>query len=370
MKKFSLALSLLVFALTTFIGLPPASASTPVIRIIDVAHTNFAGEFRDNDLVASLAPTGQLGRAVFGAARTTTWVIDASLIDEVLDMADGYEYMGVVDLVGQQVATQWLTQLRLATAGDPIVALPYGNPDAALARQLSSSELKYYSEAAQQKLEEFFGRPIISQNGWGAGKSRLNRDFQGLYQRHRLLLTGFSQAVDAEEIRTLRLQLGRTLNPLLNSRERAYFTYQGRDATAEIIKKLRIVPGRFQLTSKEVKVPLTLVNNFDTPTTVNLTLTPMNSRVQVADIREITIAPDSSIQISVPFTVIASGSTQVLAQFTTLSGRPIGEVSKLDLSLTVIDSRIAWFTTGAAILLFLGAIAQSVRRVKRGRNAK
>ncbi len=366
MKKFAAAL---IF-LTALSALPSASASTPVIRIVDVAHTNFDGEFRDNDLVTSLAPTGKLGSAVYRANGAATWVIDASLIDEVMDMADGYEYMGVVDLVGQQVATQWLTQLRLATVGNPLVALPYGNPDAALARKLSPKELRFYSEAAQIKLEDFFGRPVISQNGWGEGKSRLNRDFQVLYQRQRGLLTGFSQAVDSEEIRTLRLRLGRTLNPLLNSQERAYFSYQGRDATTEIVKKLRIVPGRFQLTSKEVEVPLTLVNNFDTPTTVNLTLTPSNSRVQVADIREVTIAPDSLIQITVPFTVIASGSTQVLAQFTTLSGRPIGEVSKLDLTLTVIDSRIAWFTTGAAILLFLGAIAQSVRRVKRGRHAK
>jgi hypothetical protein len=39
----------------------------------------------------------------------------------------------------------------------------------------------------------------------------------------------------------------------------------------------------------------------------------------------------------------------------------------LSLNLTVIDSRVAWFTTGAAVLLFLAAITQSVRRVRRAR---
>ena len=96
----------------------------------------------------------------------------------------------------------------------------------------------------------------------------------------------------------------------------------------------------------------------------------MNSRVQVQDVTNITIPPRSQIQISVPFTVIASGSTLVMAQFASVEGDPVGEVSKLNLSLTVIDSRVTWFTTGAAILLFAGAIAQSVRRVRRSRHEK
>jgi hypothetical protein len=96
----------------------------------------------------------------------------------------------------------------------------------------------------------------------------------------------------------------------------------------------------------------------------------MNSRVQVQDVTNITIPPRSQIQIAVPFTVIASGSTLVLAQFASIEGDPIGEVSKLNLALTVIDSRVTWFTTGAAILLFAGAITQSFRRIKRSRNEK
>jgi hypothetical protein len=37
----------------------------------------------------------------------------------------------------------------------------------------------------------------------------------------------------------------------------------------------------------------------------------------------------------------------------------------LTLNSTVIDSKVTWFTTGAAILLLLAAVAQSVRRVRR-----
>ena len=359
-----------LLTLFSLFSIPPATSATPVIRIVDIPHTNFDGTFRDNELVGELSPEGKLGKAVFAKNRTATWVIDAALIDEIIDMSDGYLYKEAPDVIGQQVALAWLEQLQIATAGNPIVALPYGNPDSSLARKLSARDLKIFNTIAQSRLEEFFGRPIISQNGWGKGKSRLSSGFQSLYERQQDLLAGLNKVVDAEEISTLRLRLGRILNPLLDSRDRAYFSYQGRDASTKVVKKLRIVPGRFQLTSDKVEVPLTLVNDFETSTIVSLSLIPMNSRVQVENINDITIAPKSFIQISVPFTVIASGSTLVLAQFITTQGDRIGETSRLNLTLTVIDSRVAWFTTGAAIFLFLGAIIQSVRRIRKGRNEK
>jgi hypothetical protein len=366
MKKI-IALLLTLFTLLT---ISPATAATPVIRIADIPHTNFDGTFRDNELVGELSPDGKLGKAVFAKNRSATWVIDAALIDEIIDMSDGYLYKDAPDVIGQQVAAAWLEQLQIATAGNPIVALPYGNPDSSLTRKLRAGDLKLFNKVSQTRLEEFFGRPVISQNGWGKGKSRLGSGFQSLYERQQDLLAGLNKVVDAEEITTLQLRLGRILNPLLDSRDRAYFSYQGRDATTKIVKKLRIVPGRFQLTSNKVNVPLTLVNDFETSSVVSLSLIPMNSRVQVENVNDITIAPKSFIQISVPFTVIASGSTLVLAQFITSKGDRVGETSRLNLSLTVIDSRVTWFTTGAAIFLFLGAIGQSVRRIRRGRNEK
>ena len=64
-------------------------------------------------------------------------MIDAYLVDEITDMADGYTFNGKEDPVGSSIAEIWLQQLRIATVGNPIVALPYGNPDASLARALS-----------------------------------------------------------------------------------------------------------------------------------------------------------------------------------------------------------------------------------------
>lgn len=367
MKRYSLALIALLMAV---IALPTVEAATPVVRVVDVPHRNFDGTFRDNELAITLTPEGRLGKALFQSNSSATWVIDAYLIDEISDMADGYTFEGKEDPVGKSIAEIWLQQLKIATVGNPIVALPYGNPDAALARKLAPSEIKFYSALGASKLEQFFGRPVISQNGWGNGKSRLESQYQEFYRNERTTLLGLSKIIDVPEITDLRQRLGIVLNPLLSVEERAYFSYSARDAVREVSGKLKVVSGRYQLTSATTKVPLTLVNKFETATMISLSLIPMNSRVQVENVNNITLPPKSQIQISVPFEVIASGSTLVLAQFMTPQGARVGEVSKLNLTLTVIDSRVAWFTTGAGILLFIGAIAQSVRRVRRSRNEK
>ena len=367
MKKLTaLLLALAAIALP----LPAASADTPVIRITDVPHRNFDGTFRDNELASTLGPSGRLGKPLYAPRSSATWVIDAYLIDEIEAMADGYTFNGKADPIGQATAVSWLQQLRIATIGNPIVALPYGNPDASLARRLAPSEINYYFAYSAAKLESFFARSVISQNGWGTGKSRLDNEFQGFYRTDRSLLLGLSRVVDLPEISDLRARLGLLLSPSLSYEDRAYFSYSARAAVRKVSSKLKVVSGRYQLTSKSVKVPLTLVNKFETTTTVSLSLIPMNSRIQVENLNNIILPPKSQIQMAVPFTVIASGNTLVLAQFTDSRGNRVGEVSKLNLTMTVIDSRVTWFTTGAAVLLFLGAVAQSVRRIRRSRHEK
>jgi hypothetical protein len=63
--------------------------------------------------------------------------------------------------------------------------------------------------------------------------------------------------------------------------------------------------------------------------------------------------------------VIAPGLTTVSAQIIDNEGNEIVPEAILTLNSTVIDSRVTWFTTGAAILLLLAGVAQSVRRVRR-----
>jgi hypothetical protein len=356
-----------VFALS-FLAIPNAQSATPVIRIVDKPHTTFDGAFRNNELAVTLLPNGTLGKLIFGLRSTnSTFVIDAALINEIEDMADGYTYAGKEDPAGQQTARNWLFRLRNVVANNNVVALPYGNPDERLLKSIAPSELTFYSLYAQTQLQESLRRPVIAQNGWGKGTSRLGNEFIYSYSKNRRMLTGLSTITASEEIFSARARLGVVLNPLLSREDRAFYSYNQTSAVNKLSQRLRVIPGRYQITSTTAKLPITLVNNFDTASVVSVSLIPMNSRMQVENINNITVAPKSRQQILVPVDVIAPGSTLVLAQFMNTKGQLVGQVSKLNLTATIIDSRVAWFTTGAAVLLFLGAVTQSVRRIRRAR---
>jgi hypothetical protein len=109
-------------------------------------------------------------------------------------------------------------------------------------------------------------------------------------------------------------RLGVVMNPLLNSEERAFFSYN-KNKVKIVSNKLKVVSGRYQITSSGAKLPVTLVNNFDTATVVSVSLIPMNSRIHIENVSIIELAPKSRQQILVPVDVIAPGSTLVRAQF-------------------------------------------------------
>jgi hypothetical protein len=363
MKKLALATILLIS-----FSVPSAEAATPVVRITDKPHTSFDGQFRDNKLATSLLPDGELGKLVSSASSTKkTWVIDAALIDEVIDMSDGYSIDGEEDEAGQAAAVDWLAQLKFSVGSNPVIALPYGNPDQSLAKRLAPSELNFYSAYAKEKLESQLGRSVETENGWGKGSSGLPYQLQSLYTSNRQALTGLSTITSSTEVRDLRARLALVMNTDLKRMDQSYLSYASVESVKKVMAKLQVNPGRYQLTSESAKLPVTLINDFDTPTVVSLSLIPSNSRMSIQDVQEIELAANSRQQLSIEVDVYAPGSTVVMAQFMNSKGQLVGVESKLELSATIIDARVAWFTSAAAILLFLGAVTQSVRRVRRGR---
>jgi hypothetical protein len=363
MKKFALAIVLLIS-----FSIPSAEAATPVIRITDKPHTGFDGKFRDNELATSLLPEGKLGKLVSSiSSARKTWVIDPALIEEVIDMSDGYSIKGKEDEAGQAAAVNWLAQLKFSIGNSPVIALPYGNPDQSLVKRLAPSELNFYSTYAQEKLESQLGRSVTAENGWGKGASGLPYQLQSLYTSNRQALTGLSTITSSSEVRDLRARLALVMNSDLKRMDQSYLSYASVEAVKKVMAKLRVNPGRYQLTSDSVKLPVTLINDFDTPTVVSLSLMPSNSRMAIADVKKIELEANSRQQLSIEVDVFAPGTTTVIAQFVNSKGQPVGVESKLELSATIIDARVAWFTTAAAILLFIGAVTQSVRRIKRGR---
>jgi hypothetical protein len=73
------------------------------------------------------------------------------------------------------------------------------------------------------------------------------------------------------------------------------------------------------------------------------------------------------MQLLLPANVITPGTVTVAARLVDAEGVPITKYSQLNLNLSVVDSRVAWFTSSAAALLFIAATLQTIRRVRRSR---
>ena len=363
----------LISSLFIFGFLPGATANTHVIYLISKPHQLFDGNFRNDDLATDLLSTGRLGKALEQKRKgVRTWVIDGQLLDEVADMANGYKLVSRKEPVGELVAKEWLSRLLLVTSGDRIVALPYGNPDIDLAQRSAPSELRSYYVYGAERVSFHLNRAISvdSNTNWSTGKSQLSPVLRKKYTQNRQALTALSTVVKADEVRAQRAKLAILLSPSLNKQDRDFFSFNASEGVASTLNKLRVTSGKYQITSQIGKVPVTVINGFDVAVKFNIDLTPLNSRIQVTDISGLTIPANSRTQLALPFTVIAPGSTTISAQIKNLDGGKIGPAARLSLNSTIFDSRVAWFTGGAAILLFVAALTQTIRRIRRGRNEK
>ena len=365
MKKLAL---LIVSAFLLMIVPQEANANT-VIRITGPIHQTFTGEFRNDDLAQSLTPSGDLGLKVFQPiAKNRTWVIDAALIDEVIAMSGEYTLATEAEPAGKEIATAWLTQLKRVTTGNDVVALAYGNPDIALAQRLAPSELKNYFVYGQDRLQLALGRIVRSEPEaqWSVGKSGLSNPLRKNYSDNRKALTRLSRVVDTPELIQLRARLAQLLSPTLDKDSRNYFSYSATEAVDAMVNKLRINSGKYQITTSSVKLPVTVINEFAVDVTVDIAMLPINSRVVVDSFDDVVIPANSKRQLEMQVDVIAPGQTTVSALITDSDDdTEVVPEALLTLNSTVIDSKVTWFTTGAAILLLLAAVAQSVRRVRR-----
>ena len=348
--------------------LSPAQAANSIVRITSMAHQTFTGEFRNDDLVQELTPSGALGVLIYTPrVNNKTWVIDAALVDEVIAMTGDYKLANDAAPVGKQIATAWLKQLRNITAGQQVVALAYGNPDISLAKRLAPSELKNYYAFGKSQLEIALDRQVRSEpnGGWSTGKSGLNNTLRKAYSDNRKALTKLSRVVSDSELIILRAQLAKLLSPKLDKDSREFYSYSARSAVDAMVNRLRINSGRYQITTANVKLPVTVINEFNSDVTIDISMVPINSRVVVDSFKGVTIPAQSKLQLEMSVDVIAPGQTSVMALITDNQGNEVVPEATLTLNSTVIDSRVTWFTTGAAILLLLAAVAQSVRRVRK-----
>lgn len=355
----SAMLALFIGSISLFISPMGAQAADSKIVLVDVPHTDLLGLSLDTELSASLLPTGRLGQLVYTpVAKPRTWLIDAALVEEVSALA-----------LKDPSAQNWLAQLKLESVDDTIIAVPYGHPDISLARRMAPTELTYYYDSSKTKLQNALGREVLVERNarWTTTGTKVVAGAIHSYTSNRQAIALLSTVVPPQQLDDLRSKLAFLISSGSTSTSQLYFAQNADLAVAAANHKLRIVPGKYRLTSEHEKVPITLVNDFAEPVRITLQLTPLNSRIKVGGPETLSLTANSKTQLSVPFTVVAPGATTVLAEFRNSAGKPLGDSVILTLNLSVISPAVAWFTTGAAILLFLAASTQSVRRVRRAR---
>ena len=350
------------FAITGILFSPAADASEIVPRkiiLFDTAHRDLLGTSLDTDLITSLAPDGRLGKLVFTPPKKPrVWLIDAALVEDVQSLAKD-----------EEVAREWLTKLGRVTIYDRVIAIPYGHPDKAIARKLSPTEFKFYYQASKSRLQTFLGRKVINDPTavWTMNRPKISPETTNSYLINRRAISLLRSVVPVRELDSLRARLALLLSSDITKEKEQFFAQNANISVALQNHKLRIIAGKYRLSSTKEKVPITLVNDFGSPVKISLQLTALNSRVHIKPLRTVTIPANSKLQLSVPVTVIAAGATTVLAQFVNSRGTLLLDSAMLDLNLSVISPAVAWFTTSAGALLLLAALAQIIRRVRRSR---
>ena len=363
MKRLVVALACIAL---TFIATPVARANS-VILLTEPTHRQINGQFIDDALADTLAGTGRLGQLVFDPpSGTRTWVIDPALIEEVIAMSNGYTLTSGVSGIGQLFAQTWLSQLKHVIGLSTVVAMAYGNPSSYWVNQLSPHETNYVLALSQTKLETLLNRGIVPATQYrSTAKFQLNNSDINTLKADSANFTETAPFIDPTQIDTYRLGLIKILNPDLTKDRREYLI---RDLTSSAYLQMHLIhlsPGKFTITSTHQNLPMTLSNGFPSDVKVNLTVIPTNLKVEVGNLAQQVIPAKSKIQIMVPVTVLTSGTSGLYVEITTTRGSLLGDPVTYPLKLSVISPIATWFTTGAAILLFIAASIQSIRRIKR-----
>ena len=338
-----------------------------VITIWDPPHQQLDGRFFDDDLASLLTPDGRLGKLVFTPSPGAhVWAIDASLIEEVQAMAAGYSLNTNAQPIGQEIATRWLAQLNLVTAFDSIEALPYGNPSGYWIHRLSPHDQNYFLVAGQIRLQSILNRPVAAMTSYP------NRKYFPLENSvlEEYLSAGKNLQLRATMLRSsdfdnYRLRSASLLITNLDTNRREFLA---RDLTSQmyaLTHYIRLVPGKFTVTSSKQNLPITIVNDFPTTAKVQLNISALNGKVKIHHLSPIQLSANSKTQVLIPIEVLTSGTSALAIDVLTNKGELLGDTVLYPLNLTVISPVATWITTGAGILLFVAAVIQSIRRIRR-----
>lgn len=367
--RFVIALALIA---SQFLVPASALATTQSLLFITApSHREFNGVFLDDQLATDLSPVGSIGSLLYvKRGASLQWSVDPALVEEVVDMSDGYKLANGTTGTGQDFAKNFLARLKQLASIGRVDAMVYGNPSEYWVQRLTPHERNYIFAASQKRLTTLLGVSV------GAPTSYVNNKYFYLSRQSVVDIrddysTIQSSAIymSATDLDNYQLSLTRLFNPQMSSTTRSTLTVDLNGAILNLSKSIRLAPGRFTITSLSQKLPITVINDFPNTAKVNLVINSLNEKVLVDDIHDITVPGKSKVQVLVPVKVLTSGASSLSIVVQNSKGDQLGDPQLYPLSLSVISPIATWITTGAAIILFFAALLQSLRRIRRRRVA-
>jgi len=359
-------LTLIISFVLISLFISPAANSASIVVITEPTHRLSDGVFFDDQLSFELTPAGQLGRLVYlPSPGVRSWQVDPATISEIVAMSTGY---GVIDggvASGQIIAQQWLAQFSKVSSSGKVSYITYGNPSSYWANEISKDQLTYINALSEINLETALSKAVVGAASINSIQQSLSKpainQFKYAQRQINLLATVAGQKeLDPEQLRLMQL-----LNPNIDDKTLNMLIKDFDQSITKMRSKLKIKSKKFTVTSENEELPITLVNEFNSVVKLKLSTRALNSKVEVAPVEEITVAAKSKQQLLLPLKVLAPGESQLLAQLTNLENKPVGYPVYINLKLAVISPVATWITSGAAILLFIAVLVQSVRRVRR-----
>ena len=382
MKRISIVLTLVIGSIGFLFFTPVASFSgfsgfssgssavnKSLVIISGPTHREMSGKFLDDSLIEDLSFGGKLAELLKPSTKKRTWLIDPSLIEEIIDMSDGYTVLPKIEGAGEEIATQFLVDLKYAIGDDPVYALPYCSPKISTRKKISDVEFSQVQSVSSVRLARALDRAVTAgaPPNWSETPKPLSSMNISEFRTLRKQLALLSQISNDLVISEIAIRLNTLLNPELDKKTSQSLVISFTSAVDGLAEKVRVLPGRYTLTSREEKLPVTIVNDFNAPAQVVLILKANNSRIlSIAD-RALYLQPNSRTQVLVPVKAIASGKVELLAQLETLRGNKHQGISTLAVTIAVIGPIVGWVMAIAGTILIGAAGTRIFRRLRKAR---
>jgi hypothetical protein len=137
-----------------------------------------------------------------------------------------------------------------------------------------------------------------------------------------------------------------------------------------LVNGVHVLPGRYTLTAKEQQIPVTVVNEFDHPARVFVTVAPHAPRVIVRPTPVVEVPARGRTQVLVPVTSVATGTVAADAYLLSIDGRRFGDGEVLTIDVRSIGPVANWVLVGSTALLALAVALRLTRRIRQVRRER